>query len=90
MAKVLRRAVDEDGNLIGIFDEVPALNTLLYDVEFPNGAIKQYAANLIAENILYQVDHDGRHSHVLDGIVGHRSSEQAVTSDNAYVVTRRG
>ena len=90
MAKVLRRAVDEDGNLVGTFNEFPALNTLLYDVEFPDKAIKQYAANLIAENILYQVDQDGRYSHVLEGIIGHRKTDQAVTSDDAYVVTKRG
>jgi len=27
----------------------PLLNTLIYDVEFPDGNIKKYAANIIAE-----------------------------------------
>ena len=90
MAKVIMRAVDENGQLIGSFDEVPALNTLLYDVEFPDGALKQYAANVIAENILYQVDHNGRHSHVLEGVIDHRRAGSAVGKEDAYVVTRRG
>ena len=53
MAKVLRRSVDEEGNLVGTFSDTSDLNTLLYDVEFPDGAVKQYAANIIAQNILY-------------------------------------
>ena len=29
----------------------PELNTLMYDVEFPDGEIRPYAANVIADNI---------------------------------------
>ena len=90
MAKVLRRSVDEEGNLVGTFSDTPALNTLLYDVEFPDGAVKQYAANIIAQNILYQVDANGRHSHVLEGVIGHRKTGRAVEQDEAYITTRRG
>jgi len=51
-AKVLSRTRDEDGNLIGTYDDNPLLNTMLYDVEFTDGAVKQYSANIIAENII--------------------------------------
>ena len=40
MAKVVRRALDENGNTIGTFDSNPVLNTLVYDVEFPDGSVK--------------------------------------------------
>jgi hypothetical protein len=33
-----------------------------YEVEFPNGDVKEYAANIIAENMLTQVDSDGYYS----------------------------
>ena len=51
--------VDNNGKLVGTFDENPVLNSMIYDVQFPDGAVKQYAANIIAENILYQVDSNG-------------------------------
>jgi hypothetical protein len=90
MAKVLRRAVDDDGKMIGTFNNNPILNTIVYEVEFPDGTVREYAANVIAENILQQVDPNGRHSHVLDGIVGHKKDGHAVSNDDAFVVTRRG
>ena len=90
MAKVVRRAVDNNGKLVGTFDENPVLNSMIYDVQFPDGAVKQYAANIIAENILYQVDSNGKHSHVLEGIVDCKSDGSAVTKENAFVVTKRG
>jgi len=90
MAKVIRRAVDDDGQLIGTFDENPVLNSMLYDVQFPDGVVKQYAANIIAENILYQVDKSGHQWNILDSIIDVKSDESAVTKDNAYVVSKRG
>ena len=48
IAKVLRRSVDKQGKVIGSPDENPILNTLIYDVEFPDGNIKKYPANVIA------------------------------------------
>ena len=90
LAKVIRRAVDDDGKIIGTFNSNPVLNTLMYEVEFPDGVVKEYAANVIAENILKQVDPNGRHSLVLDGIVGHRKDGHAVEKKDAFVVTKRG
>ena len=40
VAKVLRRLVDEQGKVIGNTYYNPILNTLTYDVEFPDGNIK--------------------------------------------------
>jgi hypothetical protein len=90
MAKVVKRAVDNDGRLVGTFNENPTLNSMIYDVEFPDGVTKQYAANIIAENILYQVDSNGRHSQILDAIVSYKKSKAALSKDNAFVVTKRG
>ena len=40
---------------------------------FPDGAIEQYASNIIAQNILNQVDSEGRHYQLFDKIIGHRT-----------------
>ena len=51
LAKVVRQSVDKNGKVIGNFHETPMLNTLVYEYEFPDGTIKEYAANIIVENI---------------------------------------
>ena len=90
MAKVIRRSIDSDGFVLGEFDENPILNSLVYDVEFPDGVVKQYAANVIAENVLSQVDTSGFHTQALDCIVLHERLGNAVSHKNAYVTTKRG
>ena len=74
MAEVVRRSIDRDGNIIGDLDKTPSLHSLVYDVEFPDGTVKQYAANVIAENLLSQVDTNGYHYQDLDKILLHDDS----------------
>jgi hypothetical protein len=57
----------------------------LYDVKFPNGMVRLYAANVIAENIYNMVNNDGKSEAIFDGIVGHRSNHNAVTKDNRHL-----
>ena len=52
LAKVIRHEVDKNGTTIGNHAVNLLLNTLLYDVEFPDGVVRRYAANMIAENVL--------------------------------------
>ena len=44
-----------EGEVVSSYNENPFLNTLVYDVQFPDGEIKEYVANVIAENIYSQV-----------------------------------
>jgi hypothetical protein len=89
-AKVLGRAKDSEGNIVGHFDENPILNTIIYDVEFPDGAVKQYAANVIADNIYSQVDSEGRQYDLLEAIIDFGKDGNAVNKGDEYVVTKRG
>ena len=89
MSKVVCRSIDRDGNIIGDLDKTPSLYSLVYDVEFPDGTVKQYAANVIAENILSQVDTNGYHSQYLDKILVHENMGIALSSKDAYVKTKR-
>jgi hypothetical protein len=67
------------------------LDSIVYDVEFPDGTIREYAANLIAENMLTQVDSDGYSLTLIEGIVEYRRDEAgAVSKDDDYVITKRG
>ena len=90
MAKVRGVAVDADGNKVGTFHENPMLNTVIYDVEFPDGMVRQYAANTIAENILSQVDNEGHSHNVIEAIIDFETDGHAVKKGDEYIVTSRG
>jgi len=67
------------------------LNSIVYDVEFPDGTVKEYSANIIAENMLTQVDSDGFTMTMMEGIIDHKKdTDVAVSKSDMYVVTRRG
>ena len=65
--KVTHRTVGPDGQVTGTYDSNPYLNSIIYDVEFPDGQVKEYAANIIAENMLTQVDSDGMSTTLMEG-----------------------
>ena len=88
MARVIRRSIDSEGRVIGNLDG--SLKTLVYDVEFPDGAVKQYAGNVIAENVLSQVDQSGYHTQHLRRILAHRKLDGAVDIKDGYFTTKRG
>ena len=90
MDKVICRTINDNGNIIGTFDENPVLNSLVYDVEFPDGAVKNYAENVIAENILSQVYSSGFYTQALDKIVLHMKLGNAVSTKDYYVTTKMG
>ena len=90
MAKVIFCTININGNIIGTFDENPVLTLLVYDVEFPDGAVKHYSVSVIAENVLSQVDLIGFYTQVLYKIVLHRKLVNAVSMKDAYVTTNRG
>ena len=69
----------------------PLLNTLIYEVEFPDGTMKEYAANVIAENMVLQVDEEGFSSPLIEGIIDYKKDPSvAVDVSDKYLVTRRG
>ena len=48
---------------------------MVYDVEFPDGVIKEYAANIIPENMYSQVDPDGLSHAILDCIIDFKKDD---------------
>ena len=75
VGKVTKRALGPDGNVAGTYDENPCLNTMIYEVEFPDGQLKEYAANVIAENMLTQVDSDGYSLTMMEAITNYRKDD---------------
>ena len=86
--KVSRRITDQEGKPIGEYDPNPLKNTAIYEVEFENGMIREYAANAIAEAIYSQCDAEGWRYTLLDGILDYKVSDQAEA--NRFVYTKCG
>ena len=89
-ARVIGRSKDEDGMPVGLYNSNPILNTRVYDVEFPDGGIRQYSANIIAENIFSQVDEDGYRYQLLDEIIDCKRDETAIEKTDGYLVDKNG
>ena len=89
-AKVKRHKVDDNGQVVGTYDPHPVLNSIIYDVEFPDGTVKEYSANVIAQNIYAAMDVEGREQHVLDSILDHAKDATAVSMNDKYIITKNG
>ena len=90
MAKVICRTIDSNGNIIVTFYGNLALNSLVHDVEFTDGAVKHYTENVIAEKVLSQVDSSGLQTQALNKIAPDRKLCNNVSMKDEYVTTKRG
>ena len=82
--------VAHQGLVIGNLNANPLLNTLMYDVELPDGNIKKYVANIIAENVLVNCVSEGHYSNFMSCIVGHKCDGSAVKSEDSHIKTKNG
>ena len=82
--------MDENGQAIGAHSDNLLLSTLVYDVEFTDYDVKKYAANLIVENLLSQVNPDGFHTNFLEAILDHKQDGTAVPIPEKYFKTKQG
>ena len=88
--KVKGGTLGPDGGPSGIYHEDPRLNSMIYDVEFPDVQIKEYSANMIAENMLTQIDSKGMSTILMDLIADFKKDDSAVSKQDKYLVTPRG
>ena len=78
----------KNGKVKGTCNNNPILNTRVYNVMFPDGAVLQYAENIIAENMYSQVDSNGHHTLLLKEITDHRRSAMDIPIDEKFVVSK--
>jgi hypothetical protein len=87
---VTRRLRDADGKPLGRRNPNPLLDTREYEVEFPDGTMDTYSANIIAENLYSQVDTEGKQYQVISEIIDHRTNGHAVSIDDAFITDKYG
>ena len=88
--KVNRLTLDENGKVMGKHSDNPILNTLMYEVELPDGKICPYTANVVADNIYAQVDSEGIRTNINDAIINHFTNGHAVSKNDQYFITKHG
>ena len=66
------------------------MNSMIYEVEFPDGKVKGYAVNIIAENMLSQVDLDGFSKTIFDSVIDYKKTDSAVDKADRCLLTKRG
>jgi len=88
--RVVRRARDEQGELIGKEHSNPLCDSSIYEVEFEDGSVERYHANIIAENIYSRIDADGHSMYLLDEIIDHKSDDTAIKQADGFTVGKDG
>ena len=83
--RVIGRKRDSSGALKGTRNANPILDSRTYMVEFPDGEVTEYSANVIAQNMWAQCDLDGNQTILLDAIIDHRSNSNAITTADSFV-----
>ena len=82
--QVIERKRDRDHRPIGTQHSNPLLDTSVYGVQFADGSVEEYTANIVAENIYAQVDDAGNTLHMVDDFIGHKKDETAVPIEDGY------
>ena len=72
---------------IFISNESFLLDMRLYKVELPDVAVESLSTNTISGNLWLQYYEDGFMYQILHKIVDHRTSGQAIITDDAYIDT---
>ena len=69
----------------------PLFNTRAYLVEFKDGSVAEYTANIISENIYSQVDQEGRSFSILQEITDHKvDSKVDLNESNGFYLSANG
>ena len=84
-SKVIKRLHDANGIPIGVAQDNPLFDTIIYEVEYMN--LQKYAlsTNTITTNIFSQVDEEGNQYDLLDAIVDHCTDGSKVMPDNTFI-----
>ena len=85
-----KRAVDKDGKPIGRPSNNPLLDSRQYEIEYLDGTTEVLTANIIAKNLLAQVDNQGHRHLMIDKIEDHQKNSDAVPKEKGTTITPSG
>ena len=88
--RVTERKRDHKGNVIGISNANPILETQEYEVKFEDGDVTELTANGIDESMYAMCDENGDHILLFDAIVEHHKNDKGMTRAEQKFVDSRG
>jgi hypothetical protein len=89
-ARVTKRLRDDDGNPIGLASNNLIADTRVCEVEYFDGHTTTMSAKKIAECMFTQVDREGGQLLLLDEVVNHRTTKDAIIQVDAFTHTSNG
>ena len=85
-----RSKSDDVTSQYGGYGKNPIINPAVYDVLFDDGTTKQYADNIMVDNLWSQVDDEGFTHLMLEKITDHCRMDNAVVKGGEYITTKQG
>ena len=90
LARVTKRLKDHEGKPIGTAHQNPIMDTRMYEVEYANRFKQAMSANVIAENMFASIEEEGHRHLLLDSIIDHLKTTEAVKQKDAFIVSKNG
>jgi len=90
VGRVTKQVHDADGNPVGLHNNSPLLDMHRYEVQFGDGSLQEYTANLVAENMLSQSNAEGRPHMIFKEIVDHCSGDTTIKKEDGFTVGFNG
>jgi len=89
------REIDDDietlhGNPAGEHNNNPIFDTRIYQVEFPDGYTEEFSANIIAECLYSQANHEGRQHLLLNEIIDYKVSLEVHDENALFQILHNG
>jgi hypothetical protein len=78
------------GNPVGRGHTNPIFDTIIYLVEFPDGHMQEFSANIITQNLYSQLDAEGNQFLLFDEIVDYKMLDDAVKEENKFQNLQNG
>ena len=89
-ARVVRRYLGTDGNVVGSFNHKKMLDSRIYDIMFMDGTVQPLATNRIALSMYEHVDSEGFTTKILDQVQRHRKNDESIEKSDGYVKDSKG
>ena len=87
LAGVRKRVKDAQGLPVGVAHGNPMLDSRLHEVDFMDGHTTQLLTNKTTENLFATIDGAGNRFVLLDKIIDHRTTAEAISKEDAYFTT---
>ena len=80
--------MNENGKVTDQYNNDPLLNSSIYDVEFSDGTVKEYCANVIAQSLYTIIEDNNTESRSLEAILDHGNSINSKSETRNYIITK--